>query len=318
MGEKGSLMSDNFTLTSQKRGIVTIQGDIEDLQLTLIYRHHLSRPSNLEESGVPDALGAYILCEQTPDEDGQWRCYVGKSAEGGLPSRLQTHMSAPKSQISSWAAAVLLHKNDGTRLSQDAASALEHFLWNLLRDKNGIKLVNEKPPTGNPQLPIYETDKMKHACQVAVAFLPMIGVNVAAAAKTRNNVKPVKAGVDEKTPPEPASSEIRKQKQTYNPEKMSDLIKAGLLRVGDVLEPAGAKYQGLAKSVIYDAHGAIKIVELHGQNRVNEDLIYSSASQATGPVVAPANNANGWVFWKVQRTGKTLAETREQYKTDRG
>lgn len=316
MGEKGSLMSDNFTLASQKRGIVTIQGDIEDLQLTLIYRHHLSKPSNLEESGVPDALGAYILCEQTPDEEGRWRCYVGKSAEGGLPSRLQTHMSTPKSQISGWAAAVLLHKNDGTRLSQDAASALEHFLWNLLRDKNGVKLVNEKPPTGNPQLPIYETDKMRHACQVAVAFLPMIGVNVSAAAKTRNNVKAAKAVVDEKAPSEQASSIV--QKQTYNPEKISDLIQAGLLRVGDVLEPAGAKYQGLAKSVIYDADGTIKIIELHGQSRSDEDLLYSTASKATGPVVAPANNANGWVFWKVQRTGKTLAETREQYKTARG
>ena len=308
-------MSDNFILASQKRGIVTIQGDIEDLQLTLIYRHHLSRPSNLEESGVPDALGAYILCEQTPDEDGQWRCYVGKSAEGGLPSRLQTHMSTPKAQISGWAAAVLLHKNDGTRLSQDAASALEHFLYNLLLDKNGVKLVNEKPPTGNPQLPIYETDKMKHACQVAVAFLPMIGVNLSAAAKTRSNVKSAKAVVDEKAPPEQASSGIRKW--TYNPEKMSDLIQAGLLRVGDVLEPTGAKYQGLAKSVICDAQGTIKIVELHGQNRENEDLTYSSASLATGPVVTPANNANGWKFWKVQRTGKTLAQTREQYRTDR-
>ena len=306
-------MSNNFAMSLQKRGVVSINADSVGLGLTLVYRHNLAKPSNLKESGVPDTLGAYVLCEQTPGSDGQWNLYVGKSAEGGLPSRLQTHMSSPKSHIAGWSAAVLLHSKDGDSLSQDACSALEHCLWELLGEKNGIALANEKPPTGDPRLQWSQVDKTRQACETAVDFLPLIGVGVGFPAKT---VKTPAPAVREKNKKSPVGDK-KKRTPVFSPTKVADLIDAGTLSVGDVLVPSSEAHTRRGVAIIYNAKGDIQITTLHRRRVEHENLIFNSLSTASEPLMAPASRANGWTFWKSQKLNRDLASLRKDHDAKR-
>lgn len=305
-------MAANFDLETQHPGVISVKSavDMGDMRLTLVYRHQLSNPSNTAESGVPETLGSYILCEQQPDSDGKWRCYVGKSAEGGIPARLQNHISSPKPHIKNWTAAVLLHKEISGRLTQDSVSFLEHELWDLLRGKEGVDLSNDNTPSGDPLAMRSEIKNLRNACQVAVDFLSLIGIRSESPAK-KSAVKPKPA---KKTASQAKPAKRQRQDHATT---LADLIAEGYLNVGDTLVPTVEKLMDAARLEIFNAEGEMRFAYLDSSNSdyQHENAIFVSPSSAAN--ILTEYSVNGWSFWINQRTGKTLSRLRKDLEKSR-
>lgn len=293
-------LSRKFVFTLRKRGVVSIGTDQKPRpHLTLLWRHALSPKMDL-----PDKPGAYILADMVPGTDGKRAVYVGRSDEALLGQRIHQHRIAPLTGISEWGAAVCYTgDNRYNPLRPEESAAMEYLLYADLTSRSGVSLANKRTPR-EPSLPHTRWEILKSHSQLVLSLLETVGV-ILEEAPSREK-------------PEPSPSE---PKTKYFGVSLSDLVAAGLLRVGSKLRSSVPKYP--AEAEIADARGEIRLLR-HGRDRRGRWLrhvppsepTYSSPSGAGGVVIkAGGGNSqpNGWTFWIETSSGKTLAELRDEY-----
>lgn len=272
----------------------------------MLWRHTLD-----PKPDFPDKSGVYVLADLIPGEDGKQSLHVGRSAESLLNQSIHKHCIAPHADIAEWLIAVCFTGDDRrTTLGQVECLAMEYLLYADLAARPGIFLANQQTPR-EPSLPNTKWENLKAHQQTIVSLLGTVGVLL-----------------DKKTTPIPkVSSDIpsqrKKKSPKQHPEKVSDLLVAGLLQVGDRIKTNITLPEQQAEAIIIDMQGNIKLLRYAKDdtgrwiNDVSQqNLVYGSLSGAGGKVIKEAggkSDPNGWVFWLVASSGKTLAELRDEY-----
>lgn len=304
-------MSQEFVFTNLKRGVVSVRASGEPQpHLTLLWRYALQKTSDLAQAGIPDQPGAYVLADPVPDATGKQTVYVGESARAGLSKRFGEHMNRPKKGIASWALAVCFTGDDqNPNLSGDAASLMEHLLWEDLGNRTGINLSNTTSPPAEPRMTRTEIRILEKYSDTVITLLGTLGIVLSGKARAVSEPPTTPVVANEPAGTRPATKR--------NPEKISDLLSAGLLRDGEIILSPHPRPHRQAKAVItYD--GQIRLLRYAkdeaGQwvNDVSQDnLLFNSPSRAASRVTGKPEN--GWKFWVVASSGKTLAELRDEY-----
>ena len=307
-------MSQKFVFTLRKRGVVSIgTNEKPHPHLTLLWRHALPSPVNsLRQPGV------YVLANLALDDDDKQTLLVGKTDKSGFAKQLARHWSSTKK----WTAAVCFSGDDvDPNLTQDEVSFMEHLLLDDLSFRKGVRLSNEASPPA--ELRVSSLAKVRTFTQHAETILTLLealGVALGNKAKTRQSKQIAPSPITvEPVAEEPARS------ATYYPEKVPELIAAGLLRVGSRLRSSVPKYP--AEAEIANAGGGIRLLR-HGQDPQGRWLrqvpksepTYTSLSTAGGEVIRAAgggSDPNGWTFWVAASSGATLAELRDEYRRRR-
>ena len=303
-------MSQKFVFTLRKRGVVSIGTDEKPRpHLTLLWRHALR--SQLISLGKP---GVYILANLVPDDSYKQTLYVGKTDRSGFAEQPAPHLSYPKE----WVAAICFSGDDlDPDLTQDEASFMEHLLLDDLSFRKGVGLSNAVSAPEELRVSLPQIRTLTRHAETILSLLGALGVSLGDKSKTNQSTLII-------APPpvtvEPVA-ETPARSSTHYPEKVPDLIAAGLLRVGSKLRSSVPKYP--AEAEIADTRGEIRLLR-HGQNRQGgwlrhvpkSEPTYSSPSKA-GEVVIKAGGGggatNGWTFWVAMSSGKTLAELRDEY-----
>lgn len=300
-------MAPKFTFTPLKSGIVSIRtGGQPEPHITVLWRYALeSKPD------FPDQSGVYVLADLIPGKDGKQSLYVGSSAESLLNQRIHQHCIAPNTDISRWLIAVCF-TGDGRRitLGQVESRALEYLLYADLTARPGISLANQQTPI-EPSLPNTKWENLKAHQQTIVSLLGALGVLLGKKA-TR---------IPKRT--SDTSSKPKKKSPRKREEKVSDLLVVGLLQVGDVLQSYPNPPAQQAEAIINDIQGNIKLLRYAKDDKgrwlndvSKQDFVYPSLSSAGGKVIKEAggkSDPNGWTFWVVASSGKTLAEMGDEY-----
>lgn len=299
-------MSSKFIFTPLKRGIVSVRtGKRPEPHITVLWRHALE-----PKPDFPDKSGVYVLADLIPGGDGKQSLYVGRSAESLINQKIHQHCITPLTNISEWLIAVCFTGDDrNSTMGQVESRALEYLLYENLTARPGISLANQQTPI-EPSLPNTKWENLKAHQQTVISLLGALGVLLD---------KPTQVP---KRPSDPPSQQKRKRPDIHE-EKVSDLLVAGLLQVGDRLQSNSKQPSQQAEAIINNKQGDIKILryakddEGRWLNDVSkQNLIYSAPSGAGGKVIREAggkSDPNGWTFWVVASSGKTLADIRDDY-----
>ncbi len=299
-------MSSRFIFTPLKRGIVSVRtGEKPEPHITLLWRHALE-----PKPDFPDKSGVYVLADLIPGKDGKQSLYVGRSAETLINQRIHQHCITPLANISEWLIAVCFTGDDrNSTLGQVESRALEYLLYENLTARPGISLANQQTPI-EPSLPNTKWENLKAHQQTVVSLLGALGVLLD---KTTQIPKR-----PSDPPPEQKSKSPKRREET-----VSDLLVAGLLQVGEVLESSRKNRAQQAEAKINDIQGNIMLLryakddEGRWLNDVSKQrLVYDSPSGAGGKVIRDAggkSDPNGWTFWVVASSGKTLADIGDDY-----
>ncbi len=304
-------MSKEFVFAFVKRGVVSVGTDEEPRpRLVVVWRHALQTGSDLTKTRLLETPGTYLLVDIVPNDNGLQTIYVGKSAEAkdGLGQRLKNHYLNPKDAISEWHIAVCFTGDDNTpSLTQKEAAVMEHVLWGKLSSLSGINLANSARPTGRPEVYMDVLDQYRRHAANIFSLFSILGVDLEKKPKQRPDVK----NNPKKDPPE----------QLKIPQKgVGLLIDANLLQVGELIR-SSRKTPGptSAEAAIANEQGHIKLLR-YGKtedgtwikNVSQEDQIFKTPS-AAAKGVTKTQTADGWKFWVVASSGKTLAELRDEY-----
>ena len=227
-------------------------------------------------------------------KNGKQSLHVGRSAESLLNQRIHQHCIAPNTDISRWLIAVCFTGDDrNSTLGQVESRALEYLLYADLATRPGISLANQQMPT-EPSLPNTKWENLKTHQQTIISLLGSFGVLL------DKKVKPISK---------------RKKSPTRYKETVSDLLAAGLLQVGEVLESSRKNRAQQAEAEIADTQGNIRLLRYTQDDNGNwinsTSKICESPSEAAGEAGIPS--PNGWDFWIASSSGKTLSELRAEY-----
>ena len=301
-------MAPKFTFTPLKSGIVSVRtGGQPEPHITVLWRYALELKPDF-----PDQSGVYVLADLIPGKDGKQSLYVGSSAESLLNQRIHQHCIAPNTDISRWLIAVCF-TGDGRRstLGQVESRALEYLLYADLTARPGISLANQQTPI-EPSLPNTKWENLKAHQQTIVSLLGALGVLLGK-----------KATRIPKRTSDTSSKPKKKKSNEQHEEKVSDLLVAGLLQVGEILKSSRRNNPQQAEAMIKDMQGNIKLLRYAKDDKgrwlndvSNRDFVYPSLSGAGGKVlreVGGKTDPNGWKFWVVASSGKSLAELRDEY-----
>lgn len=283
-------MSQKFIFTPLKKGIISVRtGEQPEPHITVLWRHALD-----PKPDFPDKSGVYVLADLIPGKDGKQSLHVGRSAESLLNQSIHKHCIAPHADISRWLIAICITGDDkNSTLGQLESRALEYLLHANLTTRPGISLGSKQTPL-EPSLPNTKWEKLKIHQHTIVSLLGALGVLL-----------------------DKRATQIAKRKKSpirYK-ETVSDLLTAGLLQVGEVLESSRKNPAQQAEAEIADTQGNIRLLRYAQDN--NGNWIYStskvceSPSEAAGEARIPS--PNGWDFWVASSSGKTLSELRAEY-----
>ena len=309
--QKGTSLSKEFVFTFVKRGVVSVGTDEEPRpRLVVVWRHALQTGSDLTKTRALETPGTYLLVDMVPSDNGLQTIYVGKSAEAkdGLGQRLKNHYLNPKEAISEWHIAVCFTGDESkSSLPQKEAAVMEHVLWEKLSSLSGINLANSARPTGRPEVYMDVWDKYRHHAANIFSLISILGVDLEKKPKQR-------IGVQNK--PKNDSPE-----QPKIPQKgVGLLISANLLQVGELLRSSRKKPGPTsAEAAVANEQGHIKLLR-YGKMEdgtwitdvSQEDQIFKTPS-AAAKGVTKTQSEQGWKFWVVASSGKTLAELRDEY-----
>ena len=275
-----------LSITEQANSRIFSVGQPADgIRMSLGYRHQIQ--DSKSAAGVPDTSGAYLLCEQTPRQDGKWNLYVGKSAEGSLTSRVSQHTDKPPEGVKNWTAVLMLHGTGKTRLQQDETSGLERVLYEYLKTKTGAHLVNTNIPS-EAHLPTSTTLRLWDACSRTDSVLRILGIDVERQPSSKKQ-EPVAA--------QPAAKPAPAKRNGRNPRPKLD---PDLLETGHILVPS-SKARDAKVEVAADRNGerCFRVVEKDG-NPVSMPL-FDSLSAAGKYVTTTEEREGYWTdncFWK--------------------
>ncbi len=284
-----------------------------------------------EASSFPDdwGPGAYVLVDLLPNAEGKRSVYIGEATKAGVSSRIPNHLSR-SANLESWMLAVVIHGQEGDgvkhRFTYEEAQALESELIQEFRKHSHVEVMNMITPS-EPHLTKAEWNKIGSFVKPVVDLLKLMGLDVRkkprrwapqpqaiAQAKTQDDRKPDSPAetigqVSVQATEQPSEG---KQKKKHFPEKLSHLVEAGYLRLGDKLVPSSewnfkGKYFG--EGTLIEEGGKIKI-EVNG-------VAYPAPSPAA-QAISGNKSEPGWHFLEQASTGKALSRIREEYRRDRG
>lgn len=304
-------MSKEFIFTSVKRGVVSVSTDEEPRpRLVVVWRHALQTGSDLTKTRLLETPGTYLLVDIVPGDNGLQTIYVGKSAEAkdGLGQRLKNHYLNPKDAISEWHIAVCFTGDESkSSLTQKEAAVMEHVLWEKLSSGSGINLANSARPTGRPEVYMDVWDLYRSHAANIFSLISILGVDLEKKPKQRSETQ---SNPTESTPEQPKISQ----------KGVGLLISTDLLQVGELLR-SSRKTPGptSAEATIVNEQGHIKLLR-YGKTEdgtwINDvsgnNEIFNTPSAATKGITKQ-HSANGWKFWVVASSGKSLAELRDEY-----
>ena len=309
--KKGTPLSKEFVFAFVKRGVVSVGTDEEPRpRLVVVWRHALQTGSDLTKTRALETPGTYLLVDMVPSDNGLQTIYVGKSAEAkdGLGQRLKNHYLNPKDAISEWHIAVCFTGDDNTpSLTQKEAAVMEHVLWGKLSSLSGVNLANSARPTGRPEVYMDVLDQYRRHAANIFSLFSILGIDLEKKPKQRPDVQ--------------NKSKKDSPKQPKIPQKgVGSLIDANLLQVGELIR-SSRKTPGptSAEAAIANEQGHIKLLRYSKtedgtwiNNVSQEDQIFKTPS-AAAKGVTKTQTADGWKFWVVASSGKTLAELRDEY-----
>ena len=304
-------MSKEFVFTFVKRGVVSVGTDEEPRpRLVVVWRHALQTGSDLTKTRALETPGTYLLVDMVPSDNGLQTIYVGKSAEAkdGLGQRLKNHYLNPKDAISEWHIAVCFTGDDNTpSLTQKEAAVMEHVLWGKLSSLSGVNLANSARPTGRPEVYMDVLDQYRRHAANIFSLFSILGIDLEKKPKQRPDVQ------------NKSKKDSPKQPKILQ-KGVGSLIDANLLQVGELIR-SSRKTPGptSAEAAIANEQGHIKLLRYSKtedgtwiNNVSQEDQIFKTPS-AAAKGVTKTQTADGWKFWVVASSGKTLAELRDEY-----
>jgi Restriction Enzyme Adenine Methylase Associated len=204
-----------------------------------------------------DVLGVYFLLGPSDGSPDRYRAYVGEVSKRTLLMRMGEHAT----EKAWWNRALLI-----TSASDDLNSAeigwLEGRLYDVLNNAVAVELMNGNRP-GDNSLPMQERDVLERYVEPVMSALRACGASPDTA---------------DQLPPEPAS----RRKRHYT-ESVGDLIAAGLLKAGTVLQPLRSE---LTQTATVRPDGSLAV----------GDVIYSAVSPAA-MAVSGNKSEPGWDFW---------------------
>ncbi|MGX6446738.1 restriction system modified-DNA reader domain-containing protein [Patulibacter sp. S7RM1-6] len=239
------------------------------------------------DAGVWEKPGVYVLVGGIAYGE-KTEVRVGQSVQ--LKSRLTAHVRTPP--IAWWRAlAVIRDTTVGFHSAQ--IRYIEGALADELRARPGVKLF-EGQRDADTTLPTYERTALDAFVQTILEALKIVGITL---------VSPADAGAEEE--------EISKAGTTHTrvAGTISDLLAAGILSAGDVLE-ARQKNRATHETRLAQAE-----VLASGQLRV-DGVSYSSPSTALTRGL-DISAGNGWIGWKVAGSATTLADLRDRLEPQR-
>ena len=302
----------NLSLSILDEGLATTSSGYDQVAVTMLTRN-LVNSATLQSQSFLETPGVYILADSQPDDDGNQKCFVGKSGKSGLAKRMEKLMRSPKPSIPNWNSAFLVHSHADSiqNLSEDEVAAFQHIIYEMLQNKNKVVVVNAQLPPGDPEISLSRHRAIEKECETVGKILGGLGVGGKATSLR------AKKSVEEKTARKysrPKGSKYKKRKSNkqtgIRTETLRDLLDSSLLAVGDILLSSDM-YR--AKAEIISNDGKIKLLESKGKP-CKETLIFNSPSSASRIPCEPSSQANGWTFWTVERTGETLASLRRQHR----
>lgn len=220
-----------------------------------------------------DVPGLYLLLYPRA-ADATFDLYVGKASTGGLKSRLPAHVKGKES----WVRALLVVRDTTHGFNSAEVGWLEGRLWSLANAGANVRLVNGNQPK-DETLPAFQRAALELAVAPISQVLRLLGYSLA----PEDDITSIKA---------PGT-------KTYHGVTLLDLINAGLLSSGDVLEFSWSGFEGAFATVGPDGRLTVG------------DKTYGSPSGA-GQAVR-GGIVNGWEYWGKRDANKnfiSLAELR--------
>ena len=239
------------------------------LRMAVVVREAISLlDSDWEQPGV------YLLLYPI-GPDGAFDIYVGKASTGGLRSRMLTH----KNVKPGWMRSLLIKRNTPEPYNSAHVGWLEGRLWSLVKAAAHAHLVNSNQP-GTENLPAYERATLELAINPIRQAMRLLGYSLA-------------PEPGEGDPPLPGARSRRR----YYGVKVLDLINAGLLSAGAVLEVIGTGFEGTKATV--EADGRLLL------NGVAYATPSAAGAAVRGGIVA------GWDYWAARDDNQNLVSLAE-------
>lgn len=276
------LLTAGIGIPAGAHAALRLDFDLHALRAVMVQREGVS----LLSADAWERPGVYVLIGSvaygTPTE-----VRVGQSVK--LRSRLTSHVRKPP--IPWWRAlAVVRDTTIGFHSAQ--IRYIEGALADELSARPGVKLF-EGQRDADTTLPAYERASLDAFVQTIIEGLKVAGVSLAS---------PANAGSAEEEVAKPDSSHAR------IPGTVSDLLAAGLLADGDLLE---------AKQLNRET-GELRVAKAEvlasGDLRVDGVSYRSPSTAVTKGLDIPAGN--GWKAWKLEGRSTSLADLRDKLDAD--
>ncbi len=327
-----------FTFQYTSEGLAEVEADIgKDNFRPLFIIYYRAYPDAWKKD--EQKTGAYILLDFELDGD-SWKAYVGQSTEGGITSRMSTHIYSPPEGMENWSMAVAIygHIDENEKfqtMTYEDAHRLETELYANLKELLYISLQNTTPPksSSSPQ----QREKIIPLIEPTTELLKVIGINLEKKPKISKTLLKFKdlESIPQSQPQFKGESKSKnkpknktgKKKRTYNV-SLAELVKAGYLSKGQKLKSTNPKYPANAEIVELNGKicvqvleygikigGDIVLKEVTGAERINWATPNPNiAGKVRGTMDGSPKTANGWTFWAlVEGKGETLDDIRSHY-----
>ena len=259
--------------------------------------------------------GGYLLFDPVPSTDGKIPVYVGASGQSGVFERIRQHdRKAPDETIERWLYAITVtgSTNPGESATIDMSMNIEWALHRLFASKEHVSLVNKQNPSGARMLPDVIDDVTNMAEAALEIMRPFADPGQSPRMSRSNHWEQLVTMKIPELPRQPVAPEVadsETKKKTISKVKVSDLIAAGLLDVGDKLIGSLGQ-EGTAHAVVVDTEGRIELLHVLDSSGElmrgfsNEDTIGNSpSSKELFTPLGKDNPPNGWTFWLVDKPG---------------
>ncbi|HEX7948878.1 MAG TPA: hypothetical protein VF494_00910 [Candidatus Limnocylindrales bacterium] len=215
--------------------------------------------------------GLYLLLYPI-GPDGLFEIYVGKASTGGLRSRMLTH----KNVKPGWIRALLITRDTTYGYNSAHVGWLEGRLLSLVKAAARTKIVNGNQP-GAENLPAFDRATLELAIGPIRQVMRLLGYSL--------------EPEDEQAPVKVAGP------KHYHGVKVTDLIAAGLLAPGNMLEFTWTGFT--------DKHATVT-----PDGRLDLDGVPYTTPSAAGTAIR-GGAVNGWEYWAVRDANKDLVSLAE-------
>jgi len=264
----------------EQRPVLLLVGSSSEEPMPVLVKHSGLRMVAVNKDSVGllddtwDVLGVYFLFGHGSEPE-RYSAYVGEAGKRPLRTRLREHVRGKEG----WNRALLITSDSSEGFDSAAIGWLEGRLHAVLMNATAAEVVNANTPADN-SLPQYEREAMEGYIRPVMAAMRALGY-------------------PPDTPDQRVPAAPRRRPRRYT-ESVSDLITAGLLRVGTRLSPVPSAFDVTATVL---ADGRLQI----------GDRDFDAPSGAGAFVAGHATS--GWDFWGVPSGEgglKPLAVLREQ------